>query len=177
MRADWVLFVQKLKKNKKYITLKDLFNDMPIYDMPLDKLMEEVETLHKQRKIRRLDSTDHLFLDKVVEANVQDQSVRARITEIMLLCLKASSSLSTAIEALQYHLLLEYGEELKSFRTKEERLRLVQISLKPFKEYIENVNILKDMCLLVVSDIDKAAWSLSKNIDAMKIGTNKEHSL
>lgn len=166
--------VSVLKKDSRYKRLKETFNSIPIFRMPVDQYIKEVESIHKLREIRRLNTSDPSFIDKVIKANVSDQGHRSRLTEIQMGCIKYISTLQNAIDSLRQHLLLTYSTELRSLKTKEERLGVVNIALRTFIRAIENVMQLKELSQLVVFDIDKASWSLRLTVDAIKSTTKPE---
>ncbi len=169
--------VKEIKNDERYKRLRKSFDTLPMYQLPTDQLLSEVETLHKMREIRRLNSLDPGFTDALIKANTNDQSCRGRLTEIIMTCVKASSSLEDAIVALRYHLLLKYSDQLRSYRTKEERVQVVNKVLQPFMKYTQKIGTLKEITQLVVSDIDKGAWSLRTSIEAVQLHVSRERNI
>ncbi len=169
--------IQAMKKDPKYKRLRGSFDTLPVYQLPTDTLITEVETQHKLREIRRLNSADPGFVDALIKANTNDQAIRGRVTEIVMACVKATSSLDDAVEALRYHLLMTFTDELKSFRTKDERVQVVNMVLMPFTKYTQKIAVLKEVAQLVVSDIDKGAWALRSSIEALKLHVSREQNI
>lgn len=160
--------VELLRADKRYKRLLDTFNTASIYNIPLETLIEEVKRIHSLREIRRLSPRDADFVDKLINANTHDQSSRSRLTEILIQCVHVTLKLTNATDALKQHFLLEYSDQLRQFRTKEERIMVLNIALRKFRTYIDNVENLKALTELVISDIDKGGWSLRNSIQALQ---------
>lgn len=166
-----------MRKDVKYKRLRSTFATHENFRLPLDSLMDELKLLHQERKVRRLNPTDPQFIDKVIEANLNDQAARSRITEILVRCVRSHTLLSSAVESLRYHLLITYSENLKSFRTIAERAQIVNMTLKTFETFLTDVSVLKESAQLVIGDIDKAQWSLKAIIDALKLHHSDERRI
>lgn len=167
----------KMQADPKYKRLKESFNSLSVYQIPIEELTTEIQTLHKMREIRRLNTQDPEFVDQLVKANTNDQSIRGRLTEILMTCTRATSTLSTAVDALKQHLLMTHSEALRSYRTKEERSYIASMALVSFVRYIDKVATLKECAQLVISDIDKGNWSIRTSIDALKLHSSRERNL
>jgi hypothetical protein len=170
-------FVKVLKSDSKYKRLYTTFSTHENFTLPLEDFYEELRTGHKLRKVRKLNSTDPNFVDKLITAVLNDQSLRSRTTEILIQCSRSHALMEEAVTKLRYHLLLSYGEELVGFRTKEERLQIVNMALSPFNTFLSEASTLKESCLLLTADIDKAAWALKSLVEAFKIHSVPETRL
>lgn len=166
--------LRAMRKDKKYKRLKDAFDTLPLYQMPIEKLADEIETIHKTRSIRYLNVDTPQFVDAIVKANTQDQSVRGRLTEIMMMAVRVTGKLEAALETIRFHLLISFTDELKSYRTKEERVQIVNMVLQPFTKYIANVGMLRESAQLCVKDIDQGNFSLDKTLRALEMHTSRE---
>lgn len=166
--------VSTLKADKRYKRLLDTFNTAPLYQIPCETLHEEVKTIHSLREIRRLNPREEGFADNIVKANTHDQAQRSRVVEIMMRCTHVSKKLSDAMDALRNHFLMEYHDHLKQFRTKEERNIVMNMALRKFVKYVDEIENLKEVCLLVIGDIDRGAWSLKNNIEVLRIHSSRE---
>lgn len=177
MKRDIQSIIKEMKKDAKFKRLRTAFDTLPMYQLPIETLITEIESSHKIRKIRRLNPEDPKFVDALIQANVNDQATRSRMTEIMMTCIRASTTLEAALEALSNHLLITYSEQLRGFRTKEERKKVIDIALSSFTKYVSKVITLRDLAQFVVNDIDKGNWSLRLTVDALKIDRAKESYL
>lgn len=167
--------LKAMRKDEKYRRLKKAFDTAPMFQLPIETLADEIETLHKTRLIRRLDpSGEGKFADDIIRANTQDQSVRGRLTEIMVQCNRVVFKLKKALKTMRYHLMLSFTDELRSFRTIEERRQIVEMVLRPFEDYIMDMEMLKESATLVVTDIDKGNFSLSRTIDVLEMHVKRE---
>ena len=163
-----------LRSDKRYKRLLESFDTSPAFRIPKESLAEEIKVIHELREIRRLNTNDAAFVDKVIKANTHDQAQRSRLVEIIVVCTRISNKLTEAIEALKQHYMLEYVDHLRQFRTKEERNLVLNMALRKFIRFVNEVESLKEMANIVVLDIDKAAWSLKNTIEALKISSARE---
>lgn len=166
-----------MRKDEKYRRLRTTFSTHENFRLPLESLMDELKLSHQERSVRRLNPTDPQFVDKLIEANLRDQAVRSRTTEILIRCVRAHTLLSNALESLRYHLLIKYDKELRGFRTVAERSQVVSMALKNFESFLTDVSVLKQSAELVVADVDKAAWSLKNVVSALSLHTARESRL
>jgi hypothetical protein len=169
--------VAQMRKDVKFKRLKTTFATHENFRLPLESLMDEIKLAHQQRVVRRLNTTDPNFVDRVIEAHLNDQAVRSRTTEIIIRCVRAHTLLLNAVESLRYHLLIVFSDELKSFRTIAERAQVVNMAIRTFESFLTDVSVLKESAQLVVGDIDKAAWALKSVITAMEMHHNPERRL
>lgn len=174
MKTSTKLVVNRLRDDKKYKRLEETFNTVALFNLPREELMKELKSIHDLREIRRLSTRDPDFLDKLINANTHDQAARSRCTAIVMECTHVIARLTTAVEALRQHFLLEHAEHLRQFRTVAERSMVMSVALKKYVKYIDDVSYLKEVAQLVISDIDKGAWSLRNSIEAMKIHSQRE---
>lgn len=167
--------LKAMRKDEKYKRLKKAFDTAPLYQLPVESLADEIETLHKTRRIRVLDpNAEGKFADDIIIANTQDQSVRGRLTEIMVQANRVVYKLNKALKTMRYHMLLTFSDELKSFRTIEERRQIVEMVLRPFADYITDMEMLRESATLVVTDIDKGNFSLDKTIKVLEMHVARE---
>lgn len=166
-----------IKKDKRFLRLKKAFDELPQFNLPLEELLTEIESLNRLRLVRSLSSSSPDFVDKVIRASLNDQSVRSRLTEILSECLKASRALESAIDIFTDYALAHYEESLKSIRTKQERQTAVRSSLSDFRRYLDKVEHVRDAARLLIEDIDKSSWTLKLTIEALKLIHSPERSL
>lgn len=177
MKTSTKTVVSRLKDDKKYKKLEHSFNTLSIFSLPKDELITEIKTAHEVREIRRLSTEDPDFIDKLIKANVNDQSTRSRLAEIMVRCVQVTARLDNATDNLKKYFLVEYSDLLRQFRTKEERMNVLNIVLQKYNKFIDDVKIISKMCEIVVSDIDKGAYSLQRNIAILEIHKKRENRI
>lgn len=172
------LLRDKLRSDKRSQRLMGLFTELPVYQLPLDKFIVEIEQIHKTRSIRQLTQSSPRFIEALVDASILDQSNRSRLAEISMACYRAEHSLKEALEPLKAYLLMNYSVELSGIRTKDERDKVLDMALAPFRKFINRTTEVREMCRIVIEDIDKGAWSLKLNVAAMQLKNGRgEQSL
>lgn len=174
---DLAPIIKAMKKDKKFKRLKEAFETLPVYQIPVEKWADEIENIHKTRLIRILDSENPKFHDEIVRANIHDQSARGRLTAIMMRCVRATVKLEKALKTLRYHLLLSYSDELRGYRTKEERQQVVELALQPFEHFINDASMLRESATLCVKDIDQGNFSLDKTLRVLEMHTQRERNI
>ena len=167
--------VKDLKDDARVTRLRETFTTLPIFNINVRQLTDEIASTHKIREVRRLNSQEPGFLTQLLKANTDDQATRSRMTEILVECGRAISKLDKTLDYLTQYLITTYTYELRAFKTKEERQYIIHAVLRQFRDYMADVQSLKDTALLIVSDIDKAAWSMKLSVAVMQIHSDKEH--
>jgi hypothetical protein len=171
----------KVQKNKKYRTLMETFKNNRLFNLKLDKLQEEILTLHTARQVKNLinftqDGSSKL-IDQVVKANIIDQGQRSRLTEIMLGCKRASCAVEDSIKIFKDYALIKWDAELRAFKTKGERENAIKICLHDMLEYQAAADTVFELSKLVVNDIDQAGFALKRIIDAVSLHHTPERRL
>lgn len=158
--------IHLLKRDSRYLRLKGAFNELPIYRIPIEELLDEVGRLHKTRPVRTLNPEEGKFVDRAIEACVRDQAIRSRCAEINMMCIKARSSLDRATSKLRDYMLIRYASDISMFRTKEERVNVVNTVLATYLNFIHDVSTVESCTEVIIEDIDKAAWMFKGVISA-----------
>lgn len=141
------------------------------YNLNTEKYIKELQSLHITRKVRLLNSEEIVRnINLLVEALTQNQSVRSRVVEIKMDCVRVAIKLSTKKESLINYILVKYREELKSIKgTQTDRNAYVQELFNFTTATSSRVKVLQDFCDILLNDIDQASWCLKSVIDCMKI--------
>lgn len=169
---------KEIRKDAKYIRLREAFETLPQFQLPIEEMHKEIHTTHKTRSIRRLNTHAKDFIDKVVEAAAGDINARGRLTEIMVVSLKASRQLNIAIETLSDYLVSKYGDRLRRIAsTKGERDKFIETLLRDFIVYSKKADTLRESAALVITDIDKDGYGLRVIVDTMRINNKYENQL
>lgn len=179
MKRDLRPIREKLRSDKRCQRLLGIFNESAIYKIAFNSLTEEVMDIHKTRSVRFLsrNGNDGRFIEKIVDSSLRDQANRSRLAEISMQCFRAQASLNEALEPLQEYLIMTYGPEMSFVRTKDERKQLVEMALRPFYKFISQCGTLRQLTDIVISDIDKAAWSLKLLVSTYELNNRPEQSL
>lgn len=169
MKRDLKPIRDKLRLDRRCARLMSLFQELPIYQVPMEAFSKEIEQIHKSRSIRFLTQSSPRFIESVVDASILDQANRSRLTEISMSCYKAENTLTEALDPLRMYLLTAYAEDLKFARTKEERTQIINMALAPFLKFIANTTQVRTLADMVISDIDRGSWSLRLLVNAFQL--------
>ena len=157
-------------EDDKIVAFKKAY-DNGEYNLNTEKYIKELQSLHITRKVRLLNSEEIVKnIALLVEALTQNQSVRSRVVEIKMDCVRVSIKLSTKKESLVNYILVKYREELKAIKgTQTDRNAYVQELFNFTTATSSRVKVLQDFCDILLNDIDQASWCLKSVIDCMKI--------
>jgi hypothetical protein len=169
---------KEIRSNPRFVRLRNNFDSLPMYQLPLDDYHKEVITYHKARSIQRLNNKSPDFIDSVVEACTTDISTRSRMTYITIVCVKSSKSLDLAIDLLSDYLMSNYSDKIKKIAsTISERQKFIDSVLRDFKEYVRKVETLKLCCELLVKDIDQSSYQMKMIVETFRIDRKPETRL
>lgn len=164
---------KKLRKTAEYKKVCDMLDTARQLD--LDNMQSEIESLHLGRKMRNL-RLKTLSADKLIDVACQEASSRSRLVEIVLGLTRNFNMLELAHQAATETLISKYYKELPG-STKASKSAFVydimsdlKIKLTEFKSVIEIAN-------LVVSDIDKAGFSIKHIVELLQTANRRENLL
>lgn len=177
MKRDLTKVIDKLKSDKRVERLFTMFDELPVYKLPIKQLKAEIETIHSVRASRFLNQHDPKFLEKIIDASIDDSSKRSRLVEISLQCFKSGNSMSEALEKMRRYLLMTYSDDIYFARTKDERLHIVDTVLEPLFRFVAQTQAISKMADMVISDIDKTGYSLKLNVEAYKIHFGRKEQM
>lgn len=173
-KEDLLRIKRRLQKDKRAQRLKDSFDRLSQYNLPLRELYDEVERIHMARKTRHLDKRSDTFVQDVTEALIGDQSDRGRLSEILMACVNVIRELEDALENLEGYMLIEYATEMSAIRTKSERSTFIrQHVLNTFHKYVQRVSRVKGAVEIVIVDIDKAGFMYKNLIEVVKLAAGR----
>lgn len=173
MKRDLRPLRDKLRSDRRCTRLMTLFQELPIYQLPIDDFLKEIEHIHKARNIRFLSQASPRFIESVVDASIMDQANRSRLVEISMACYKAENTLLEALDPLKTYLAMTYSSDLTFIRTKDERNQLLNMALAPFMKFIGRVQQVRQLSTMVIDDVDKGAWSIKALIAAMQLKSGR----
>jgi hypothetical protein len=163
----------KIHRNKKYKRLLEAFQTNKLYSINLEKLKEEIMTLHQSRNVRTLvkfrEDRQSKMVDEVIHANLVDQGQRSRLTEILIQCTRASCALNDALKVFKEYALIYYDQHLNRIKTKGERSTFLDTCLSDMQGYINDCDLVINLAKIVIADVDAAGWSLTRTINALSL--------
>lgn len=165
---------KKLRKDKQFLKVVKFFNNVA-NEISISGFYNEISSLHKRRSSRTLNRGEKSFLDKVVEADLQDLAYRSRIAEIELACVQTVAEYGPILDDLVVYLRAEYLEELRGFfKAKGEQEEFCQSLCKNQVKFIRDVKTVQEAARIVVTDIDKSSFRLSNLIEVAKIAHGRK---
>ena len=168
-RASLIELRNKIRADKRVMRLMTLFQELPIYQIPIDSHYKEIEQTHKTRNIRFLSQSSPRFIEAVVDASIRDQADRSRLVEISMACYRAEASLNEALEQLRLYLMHRFANDFAGVRTISERSKVMNMALAPFVKFVAQTTQIRTLANMVVEDIDHGAWSLKGHVEAFKL--------
>ncbi len=165
-----------IKGDARYKKFKEAFESSGYYALDVIELEKEILFLHETRVIRKMRDFrgSPNYVDNVIEAVMMDQSIRSRLTEILVACITVESRLKDGLKKLTDYISVEYSTELSKWRTKDERKTFVETILRNPYSYREKVEVLRMKIEIIVTDIDKAGFALKNTIQALELVVKPE---
>ncbi len=166
-----------MRRDERYKRLTDALAELDIYRLDFERLETEVFNLHGARSVRSLQADDVAFVDKLTVAETREISSRSRVAEIKMQALRVRLNMERATKALRDHFLVKYAESFRAFRTKEERLMVIEAALRPAYNLLDRASTLLEICDVCLSDIDRAYWPARLIVDAYNVNRRPERNL
>lgn len=168
----------KVKEDKRYKKLRDIYKTNDIFQLPIAEYQEEARKLFKMRKVRTLNvSSDPNALNKVAESIIQDQSYRSRMTEILTQLHASSKLLNDMLERFQDYASVTYAKDLKAVGAAKERERCIRNIMAEYYTYADKLDMVKEEIDLYIKDIDKCGFAYRALVDTMNIINQREYSV
>lgn len=174
-----LLAKRTILKDEKYKRFKRNFDQADHFNLPIKELEDELLFIHNTRPIRTLKDLRQTpgYVDHVIHATVVDQANRSRLVELTIACVNAERRLTDGLTALTDYLYIEYATELSKWRTKDERKVFLHTVLRPFYKYLDQVHSLRAKIELVISDIDKAGYTIKNTLQALELVTKPQRNI
>lgn len=158
-----------LAKDKRYVRLKKAFDTLPVFCLDIESLYSEIKMSDSMRKVRGLKSSSPDFVNRVINAALNDQNIRSRLTEILTETIKTRRNLEESLDSFMGYALFRYASHLSSFKTKTEKENAIKYFFADMYKYLADICMLQDVLNKVIEDIDKAHWTLKTIVDALKL--------
>lgn len=168
---------RRIREDEKYKRFKTAHKNNPNNVIDFDGLHKEMARIHKTRSVRSLKRKSKGFVDDVVDALLQDQQARSRCAEIMGNCVTISGNMTQTLDNLRDYLVTEFSELLKSVGTVGERKMVVESVLRPFYEYLNNVDQIKLHAKIIIEDVDKAGYGFTNLVNSLQLLSRPERIL
>lgn len=168
---------RRIRDDEKYKRFKVAQKNNPNNVIDFENLHKEMARLHKTRSVRSLKRKSKGFVNDVVDALLQDQQARSRCAEIVSICIEISGSMTQTLDNLRDYLVTEYAELLKAVGTVGERKMVVESVLRPFYEYLSNIEQLRQHAKVIMEDVDKAGYGFTNLVNTLQMLSRPERIL
>jgi hypothetical protein len=170
--------LNKLRVKVKTDPLWQRFSDIidQSYKPGYELLIDEVSTLHKTRSVRVLGAVARPTGKKLADAAMRDQSARSRCVEICMEITRNRNYLATSMTTLSSHINAKYGSFLadQGVRAITERKAIIESLFGKAQRKLEELDTIVEIAQLVIDDVDKAAWAISRTVASLEIAMARE---
>jgi hypothetical protein len=161
--------VKEIRGGATFKTFRQVFEAVT-KRVDIAKNTAEVLGLHTSRTSRSLATKKERYSPSVlIDASLNDLSARARMVELRVRADLNLSTLREAVAAFAKHVQTEYAEELREFRTAEQRKALVDRVIKQAREFMAEGETFIATVDTLVKDIDQSGHSLRHVIECLKL--------
>jgi len=169
-------FKTAVLKDKRYKRFKEMI-EQGSFALDTQKLVEELETLHSTRKMRRVKAPAFLknAQQHIIELTLENTAYRSRSVEIMMQVFRLMQNINEHIKNMSIYLQSQYNAELKEFGTVEARRNAVSNMMFTFTKVEGQFRLVFELAQFVVKDIDQAGYGIKAINDAMMLGVKGNH--
>lgn len=165
--------IKEIRNDPVYRTFKEMFERVQ-QQINTDKDYKEVVMLHESRTSRNLRGGDRYSPEKLIDANLVDLSVRSRLVRIRAKSTKQIAHLESGMEAVGNHVMTEYAEDLRDYKTEAQRRALIARVMKAAKAFVADVEAVNNVIDSIIKDIDQASYHLKASVDLLKLWSDSK---
>lgn len=162
--------IKEIRNDPVYKKFKAIL-EVTMKKMNVDEDHKEIMARHSSRTARSLRKGERYSPHKLIDANMQEMSIRSRLVEIRIKNSKPLKHLREAMEAMRRHIVTEYVDELSDYKTEGQRKALADRVMKTANEFIAQAEDLLDAIDLILKDIDQTSHSLRHSVELLKLLT------
>lgn len=167
------LLRKKIKRHSRYRKLKELLEDPDVeqYNIPFSEYLNEIKLTYRSRRFRNLDPNElATILEDVTSCSIEDTQLRSRYTEMLIVSTQAIKSIAGLLDRFESWVFIEFSGDLRDcFTNQADRKKLIDDILKDFRDYLKDAEAFKEQVSLILSDLDKAGYSVKNIVDAQKL--------
>ena len=168
-------FIKLAKNDKRVLALqKQLSNGL--YHIDLEALETEIDSLHMNRKVRKLKTEEIIssFQKKFIDAALQNQAFRSRLVEIKVKNFRIAARLEEHLDVIKPYLRTQYADSLAKFKTVADKNAAINNVLEKPMRFLQKLENLDKVLETLIKDIDQCSFALKHLIDAMGFNRDKE---
>lgn len=163
--------ISEIRGDPTYKKFKAIFEEVS-KRIDVDAAFKEAEVLHEGR-ISILPRGDSKYsAQKMYDANHLDMSVRSRLVRIRNKNARQMNHLTAAMEAMRKHILTEYSDDMKDYRTESMKKALMDRVMKTAVEFLAQVESLNDTLDVIIKDCDQASHRHHHAVEYLKLMSN-----
>lgn len=162
-----------LKKDSRYLRYKSIGRTIE-ETLPYETMCAEIEVIQSARKVRTGSLSD-LQPRELLDVSMDEVSHRARLTEILVQAKRKRHDLAAVIDGVWRYISTEYADELRDFRTKDERSQAVTTCMGKGYELLSSLDSLIDQCETTIKDIDQTGFALSRIANLFELVLRREN--
>jgi hypothetical protein len=160
--------IKEIRDDPVYKRFKDIFENVR-KRIDVEKAFKEATMLHEQRIEAAPKGDKRYSAQRLVDANMLDLATRSRLIRIRTTNSKQLSHLEAAMAAMRHHILTEYVDELKPYRSAPQRQALMDRVMKNAVEFVAECTNLNDTLDLIIKDVDQASHGYRHVVELLKL--------
>ncbi len=150
---------------KKYLKILEHAQSKIDYDR--DRL--EALSLHSSLLVRTIYGRKKYSPKAMIEAAAQVQSNRSRLVELRVRVSIQLSEVEEAAKAFRGFAYTKYVEELKAYKTKDQRMALLDRATSASADFLAEGKTFLSIMDDLIKDLDQSSHSLRHMLDALKL--------
>lgn len=163
--------IQDIRSDPVYKKFKTIFEEAR-KRIDVEAAYKEATMLHENRLAAMPRGDSRYSAQKLFDANMVDMSARSRLVRIRKKATKQLSVLESAMGAMRHHILTEYVDELKPYKSAPQRQALMDRVMKAAVEFTAEVTSLNDTLDLIIKDVDQASHRYHHAVELLKLMAN-----
>ena len=168
--------LKEIRKSTKYTKLQNILENAQ-QKLNLEQDLKEAFALHASLRVRQMYGKNKYNPKLIMKCVAQVQSNRSRITTLVAKASVHLSYVEEASKAFRIFLYTEYSEDMKKYKTKEQKDAIFQRIVGSVSDFISEGNAFIKHMEYLIKDLDQSSHSLRHMIDILKIlqgakGTN-----
>jgi hypothetical protein len=160
--------IKAIRKDPKYKTLKQVLENAQS-KIDIEQSRKRAFVLHASLEVRGLYGRKKFSPKRILSATAQIQANRSTLVEIRARLSEHVSYVEAAQAAFRRHVFSEFSEDLRDYRTKEQRDAFINNATVTVVDFISEVTALVDLLDTFIKDLDQAGHNIRHMVDVLKL--------
>ena len=168
--ADLIAKDSRVKKLAKMIKNKS-------YSLNTTELLNEIQSLHLNRRGRNLTVKEvmHSFTTKMIDATLNSQANRSRISEIKMQTYRVYAKLEKHVSLIRKHVKSTYTVQLaRVYGTAADRENIIDTVIEPALIKMKDLKLVLDIADIAIKDLDEIGWNFKLIVKVMEIQSERK---